>query len=113
MIEKPYFTFDLDNNSILFCGEYIATGDDFFLDSINNLIKILQKNKNERIIATFKNTYLKDDVFSVLIFHLIGEIIDQKINLQILWYYDNERSLEAGKELREIFDCDFNFIESK
>ncbi len=109
-MDKPYFIFD--NNTISFYGEFQATGNDVFLDSINHLLKDLKNTKKEKITVIFKNTYLKDEVFSVLIFHLLSEITDQNIYLQVLWYYNSEDSLEVGQELRDVFGCDFEFFEN-
>lgn len=110
-MERPYFVFDLENNKIAFYGEFQATRDDSFLDAINELITELKINKKEKITMIFKDVYLEDVVLSSLIFHLISEIIDQKINLQVLWYYCSQKSLDAGQELTEVFKCDFKFFE--
>lgn len=60
--------FNLEDDTLSFFGEIQATGNDAYLEAFNHLLDTLKSSLRKKMTVTFRNTCLKDDVFSSLIF---------------------------------------------
>jgi len=109
---RPKVTFNASNGILNIEGRSLLEYAEELFDPMNKWLEayILEPHKETNLNIALE--YFNSSTAKALIrFLAIIKKVEDKSNLTINFYYDDESVLEYGKDFSEIIDLNFNFIQ--
>lgn len=113
--KSPFVSFDAETGILEIAGRAIPEDSAAFFEPLSAWLDEYLLSPAPKTVLTFKMYYFNTST-SKWILNLLkkfNNVLDKNIDFEVLWFWEDEDSLEYGQEVGELLNFPITFVETE